>query len=57
MEREYGGEGIFNEHIRQNIGHLESFVKLAKTGGLSSVSSSLILKKTIPEQHLKQLPL
>lgn len=57
IQREYGGTGIFNEHIRQNIAHLENFVQIAKTRGLSNVSSGMILKKTIPDQHLKQLPL
>lgn len=56
-KREYGGKGIFNEHISQNIAMLEKYIGKARNEGLESVTSKMILKGTIPEQHLKYLPI
>ena len=56
-KREYGGKGIFNEHICQNIAMLEKYIGKARNQGLESVTSKMILKGTIPEQHLKYLPI
>lgn len=55
-KQEYGGSGIFNEHMRQNIDILQKNIKYAKQNGLNSLSSNDILKGILPENHLKLLP-
>lgn len=55
--REYGGAGVFNTHMTQNIAVLEDWLARARARGVSSLSVRDILKGIIPEQHFKVLPL
>lgn len=55
--REYGGAGVFNTHMTQNIAVLEDCLARARAKGVSSLSVRDILKGIIPEQHFKVLPL
>lgn len=55
--REYGGTGVFNTHMTQNIAVLENWLARARTKGVSSLSVKDILKGIVPEQHLRLLPL
>ncbi len=55
--REYGGAGVFNTHMTQNIAVLEDWLARARARGVASLSVRDILKGIIPEQHFKMLPL
>lgn len=55
--REYGGAGVFNTHMTQNIEVLEKWLAQARSKGASSLSVKAILKGIVPEQHYKVLPL
>ena len=55
--REYGGAGVFNTHMTQNIGVLEKWLAQTRSKGASSLSVKAILKGILPEQHYKVLPL
>ena len=55
--REYGGAGVFNTHMTQNIAVLEDWLARARARGVSSLSVRDILKGIIPEQHFRVLPL
>ncbi|MBD5647525.1 MAG: SUMF1/EgtB/PvdO family nonheme iron enzyme [Desulfovibrio sp.] len=55
--REYGGAGVFNTHMSQNIDVLEKWLAEARRKGASSLSVKAILKGILPEQHYKVLPL
>ena len=55
--REYGGAGVFNTHMTQNIGVLEKWLAQTRARGAASLSVRDILKGILPEQHYKVLPL
>ena len=55
--REYGGAGVFNTHMVQNIDVLEKWLGEARSKGVSSLSVKAILKGILPEQHYRVLPL
>ncbi|MDE7242233.1 SUMF1/EgtB/PvdO family nonheme iron enzyme [Desulfovibrio sp.] len=55
--REYGGAGVFNTHMKQNIDVLEKWLSEARSKGAASLSVKAILKGILPEQHYKVLPL
>lgn len=55
--REYGGAGVFNTHMTQNIAVLEDWLARARAKGVSSLNVRDILKGIIPEQHFRVLPL
>ena len=55
--REYGGAGVFNTHMTQNIAVLEDWLARARARGVASLSVRDILKGILPEQHFKVLPL
>ncbi|MDE7372127.1 MAG: formylglycine-generating enzyme family protein, partial [Desulfovibrio sp.] len=55
--REYGGAGVFNTHMTQNIGVLEKWLAQTRAKGAASLSVKAILKGILPEQHYKVLPL
>lgn len=51
LKKGYAGESIFDEHMSQNIAILESFLKKARTSGLSSITQNSILKGILPPLH------
>ncbi|MBD5557880.1 MAG: hypothetical protein HDQ92_04885 [Desulfovibrio sp.] len=55
--REYGGAGVFNTHMSQNIDVLEKWLAETRRKGSSSLSVKAILKGILPEQHYKVLAL
>lgn len=54
--REYGGEGVFNKHMRQNIDELEKNLDLAARKGLAAINQDSILKGILPDNHYRALP-
>ncbi|MDE5878670.1 MAG: hypothetical protein K2G99_01370, partial [Desulfovibrio sp.] len=55
--REYGGRGVFDTHMTQNIGVLETWLARTRSKGASALSVRDILKGILPEQHFRILPL
>ena len=55
--REYGGAGVFNTHMTQNIDTQEKWLARARAKGANSLGVKEILKGLVPEQHFKVLPL
>lgn len=53
---EYGGQGVFNEHMRQNTDILEKFLQTARARKLSGANVQSILKAILPEAHYELLP-
>lgn len=53
--QEYGGDGLFNEHMRGNIDILKQFLHLAQTGNLDTLTRKKILQGILPEKHYKIL--
>lgn len=53
---EYGGQGVFNEHMRHNADILEKFLKASREGRLSGASVQSVLKAILPEAHYDLLP-
>ncbi len=54
-KREYGGAGVFNEHMRQNLRSLEKFTAIAMGKGVDALSQREILEGIIPERHFKAI--
>lgn len=54
---EYGGAGVFNEHMRHNAEILIKFLHEAQSRQLSGASVQSILKSILPEAHYELLPL
>lgn len=52
---EYGGDGLFNEHMRGNIDILKQFLRVARTGNLDALTRKKILQGILPEKHYKVL--
>lgn len=57
IRREYGGAGVFNTHMTQNIAMQEKWLAQARSKGVASLSVKEILKGIVPEQHFRLLPL
>lgn len=54
---EYGGKGIFNEHMLHNIDILEEYLKTVREKGLKALMPATILKGILPASHFSVLPL
>lgn len=55
--REYGGEGVFNEHMRKNIDELEKNLELVVKKGPSVINQQSVLKGILPQKHYQALPI
>lgn len=55
--QEYGGKGVFDTHMRQNVDTLEQRLAEYRARGASGLSARQILRGILPEQHFKLLPL
>ena len=51
---EYGGEGVFNEHMRHNAEILDNFLKDGSNAHKAKIQT--ILQAILPEAHYKLLP-
>lgn len=56
FKEEYGGDGVFNEHMRQNIQTLERYLALVRQKGMNSLLPRTVLKGILPDSHYKELP-
>lgn len=54
---EYGGEGIFNTHMRQNVETLEKNIEIARKKGLNALQVRGILQSILPKSQFDSLPL